>query len=1398
MKKLFFLFAFLVGLGISSSVYAQLVKEVTLTSSNTLASELGTDVGKVTTLKVNGPLGAEDFQTMKEQMNMLQVLDMSGVTELPKVGRWNESVWEELQSIPGEAFQNKLTLQTVIFPKALEMIDQEAFSGCNTLTEIDFSKATQLRSIGHRAFYECSGLRDLDLSACTSLVGIGSNAFYRCSNLQAVNFSGCGKLTSIGSYAFQYCSSLRTVDLSNCSALVTLESYVFSDCSNLTSVGLAGCTALTTIGEGAFNNNYSSSQLSDFDFSQLTALKDIGESAFSNSALAGDIAFASGITQLGRNAFSGCRNITSVDFSKSTQLSVISSGTFSSCQSLKKVDLSNCVSLNTLNLAAFEGCSSLEEVVINNGFYTSIDGVVFVVDKATLLLYPAGKKNEAYTIPSTVKTLGERSFPYNESLMELTIPESVLTIKGEAFYNGSFSGRGAKVIMKAEKPIGLSQSIGLENALVYVPKGFAKAYREAAFWKESKIVEIDADPVVVTLDAAGSLGAKLTELNIPLATILDLRIIGPMNASDFEVIKQIELLQKTDLSKATMEEDRLPNYAFGGLRYLEDVILPNTIKEIGSYAFSNLSALKKVSIPESVERIGDSAFSDCSSLQKIDLSSLSHLIEIGSSAFSSSSCVPVSLKLPDSLEGIGSSAFSNTGVISVDFSNTSLNSMGSNAFGECPIIGTLSFPATLQYVSDKTFSSAKVSSITLRSPKMVSLSSGDPFKSVDKTICKIYVPKGLKDTYKVNPYWSAFGDNIEEFGQLITATSNDENYGRIEGGGAYEEGDKVTLKAICHDDFWSENYKKYVHLFDGWYDGDTKVCDDITYTYTVGKEDKVLVGKFIRIDFYHGYDGGYCIVEKVGNDGKSVTVKGVMSTDTSKKFWGWFDAEDSWSGPYQFISSDIELTIKAGSKDRMIMHRLIDSELSIHENVTFTDGMKVEGIAVLLRFGSLTVEGNEAWKLKSFAYYRDASLLVNSDIQADEITCNWDTWSNYWHFVSFPYDLKMSEIKLTSSDARFVVREYDGKSRADKGVGESWRQLSDAETLKANTGYIIQFNSGDGMADGFTTKTGDMKALFNRASVTIPLNTHASDNAMNANWNFVGNPYPAYYSVERLFADGLDATVTVWSPDLNNYEYYTQDDKDVYLAPLTAFFVQKKTSNLVFNPEGRVAVLPRETQAASALRSVDNRQVVNLLLAGEKASDRTRVVFNEEASMEYEIGLDAAKFSTPNKDAASFYSLDKDGNRLAINERPVADGVVRLGCVLPAKGSYTISLKEKIGKGIQLVDKQTGAVCDLNQEAYTFEAEAGTLSDRFELRSDVVTSVEAIDVPIRWNVREGLLIVSGLRDVETLSVCDAAGRIHFAGKVTDGEVRMALPQSGIYYMTWTTKAGERQTCSIKW
>ena len=81
MKRLMLLLAFLISIG--TSAFGQLVKEVTLTSETRLEAALGEDAAEVTTLKISGPLTTEDFATMKNNMAMLQVLDMSGVTDLP-------------------------------------------------------------------------------------------------------------------------------------------------------------------------------------------------------------------------------------------------------------------------------------------------------------------------------------------------------------------------------------------------------------------------------------------------------------------------------------------------------------------------------------------------------------------------------------------------------------------------------------------------------------------------------------------------------------------------------------------------------------------------------------------------------------------------------------------------------------------------------------------------------------------------------------------------------------------------------------------------------------------------------------------------------------------------------------------------------------------------------------------------------------------------------------------------------------------------------------------------------------------------------------------------------------------------------------------------------------------
>ena len=71
--------------------------------------------------------------------------------------------------------------------------------------------------------------------------------------------------------------------------------------------------------------------------------------------------------------------------------------------------------------------------------------------------------------------------------------------------------------------------------------------------------------------------------------------------------------------------------AFHGQTSLTSIVIPNSVKRIGSSAFGECSGLVSLVIPESVTEINESAFSGCSSL--------------------------VSVVIPDSVKKIGDFAF---------------------------------------------------------------------------------------------------------------------------------------------------------------------------------------------------------------------------------------------------------------------------------------------------------------------------------------------------------------------------------------------------------------------------------------------------------------------------------------------------------------------------------------------------------------------------------------------------------------------------------------------------------------------------------------------------------------------------------------------------------------------
>lgn len=72
-----------------------------------------------------------------------------------------------------------------------------------------------------------------------------------------------------------------------------------------------------------------------------------------------------------------------------------------------------------------------------------------------------------------------------------------------------------------------------------------------------------------------------------------------------------EKLKKIKLSSVTTV---IPNSAFNNCRSLESITLPNTVKEIGGYAFYRCNNLKKITIPDTVKEIGYYTFRECPNL----------------------------------------------------------------------------------------------------------------------------------------------------------------------------------------------------------------------------------------------------------------------------------------------------------------------------------------------------------------------------------------------------------------------------------------------------------------------------------------------------------------------------------------------------------------------------------------------------------------------------------------------------------------------------------------------------------------------------------------------------------------------------------------------------------------
>ena len=347
-------------------------------TSGTLQSILessGKDYTRIINLKVTGQINSRDFRFMRDEMPILQSINLKEVDVVEK-------------NIPMDAFYGKSTLVRFVFPENIERIDQCSFLGTNLTGSLILPNS--VKEIYDLAFYGVSSLTGI-LNLPQSLEYIGKGVFHYCSNLTGTlqipetvreigsnAFTNCRgftgdlilpeKLEKLGEFAFYSCSGLSG-DLTIPEGIMTIMENSFSSCGfdghlklphNLIVIGdesFSYCQfrgelnlpeTVVSIGYAAFANNLFSGTLV-----LPSSLASLGSSAFENCRrLTGTVEIPDGIIALPKGLFNGCMTLEGVVIPKSVES--IGEKTFCNCNYLNSVTC-NAITPPTLSSSAFDG-----------------------------------------------------------------------------------------------------------------------------------------------------------------------------------------------------------------------------------------------------------------------------------------------------------------------------------------------------------------------------------------------------------------------------------------------------------------------------------------------------------------------------------------------------------------------------------------------------------------------------------------------------------------------------------------------------------------------------------------------------------------------------------------------------------------------------------------------------------------------------------------------------------------------------------------------------------------------------------------------------------------------------------------------------------------------------------
>lgn len=922
-------------------------------------------------------------------------------------------------------------------------------------------------------------------------------------------------------------------------------------------------------------------------------------------------------------------------------------------------------------------------------------------------------KVRTLTLPRTLRHINNDGLSDYRAITDLEIPANVERMGHNVVYN---CPQLRRIKVNAEVPPTL-ESLNDEYYYyrIIIPRESFHAYRLVNAWNNRTVLIGGDEGVTVSTGkiAAGDLGHVVIEEAGYLQEVNKLIIEGELNVDDWSKIKQMTNLTELDLSKALIDE--IPNEAFNGRWAIDKVLLPPTLKKIGTYAFQG-TALTSVNIPDNVETIEGYAFSNARQLQEVHL--------------------------PDSLTSLGRYAFSACRSLRTVKIPTKLKEIPWYAFDGCKSLQSVELHDSITGIGDYSFRNCNLREITL--PKSTTWVGGYAFNG-NSNLSKVTLNEGLIDIWAY-----AFQDTAID---TLNCPS--------------------TLRNIYNAAFAGCRNLRQINLNEGL----TRIE---VYALANNKATEIVLPSSLEYCSQSAFDDCDSLV--------TIEARSVMppntgsgcpltSSDLTKAVlyvpvWSLaeYQLATGWNQFYTFRTSDFMPQYVKVNKDFYFTLRdeldpdyRPDIELTVtnnqitdsHDNTDYQHGnLTISGRSklavndfsmVLAPYAEYAYKQNYYYN-ENYRHLRPTSLIVKGEMRAENVTINLWNATNRWQFVSFPFDVKVSDIVPVDSTTSWVIRGHSGAERAAGNAAAVWQNLSADDVLQAGKGYIMQCykpddKNGNYDAAQFTvrplTTTVNRQQIFNADNRTVALEEHLAEFEHNRSWNLIGNPYPSYFDTRFL---DFGAPFMVWNSNNQNYEAYSPVDDSYILAPAEAFFVQRPVDqeSITFLKDGRQtdryartlveeepASAPQRIRAAydSNAHTAAQRTVFNITLAKDgQQADRTRVVINEAATMQYDLSRDAAKFTGTEPAVSQIFTIN-GATRYAINERPLNNGQALLGLHFGTDGTYTIGLSNQPDGQVTLEDRLTGTKLQLNGTAgYSFTAKAGDSTDRFVLHFDAVAT----------------------------------------------------------------------------